>query len=225
MSRIAWIEDADAPGPVEEAFAEVRGAFGGRIPDIIRTMSLRPDFLTAIWHAMRMHFSAGALTEAQHEMVASLVAMLIRNRYCLSNHTTLLQAQGEQYAPLAQALRDGDLGQALWTPSERLLLEFVETLTLHPSWITDEQVQGLRDIGWTDAQIAEATYDGALFNLIARLAEAFALVPRPQDEQAGIPGALTRASLGFTHATSAPPQKARRSRWPFFRRRARAGSA
>lgn len=85
--------------------------------------------------------------------------------------------QGEQYAPVAQALRDGDLDRAPVTPAERLLLEFVDTLTRHAYRITDEQVQGLRDAGWTDAQIAEAIYDGALFNLFVRLADAFDLDP------------------------------------------------
>lgn len=85
--------------------------------------------------------------------------------------------QGESYAPVAQALRDGDLDRAPVTPAERLLLEFVDTLTRHAYRITDEQVQGLRDAGWTDAQIAEAIYDGALFNLFVRLADAFDLDP------------------------------------------------
>ena len=79
--------------------------------------------------------------------------------------------QGEQYSETAQALRDGDLDRAPITPAERKLLEFVETLTRHAYRITDEQVQELRDVGWTDAQIAEAVYDGALFNLFVRLAE------------------------------------------------------
>ncbi len=74
--------------------------------------------------------------------------------------------QGEQYTPVAQALRDGDLERAPITRAERLLLEFVETLTRHAYRITDQQVQGLRDVGWTDAQIAETVYDAALFTYL-----------------------------------------------------------
>jgi alkylhydroperoxidase family enzyme len=97
--------------------------------------------------------------------------------------------QGEQYAPVAQALADGDLDQAPITPAERLLLEFVGTLTRHAYRITDEQVQGLRDAGWTDAQIAEAVYDGALFNLFVRLADAFDIHPPPLPDPASQHGA------------------------------------
>lgn len=99
--------------------------------------------------------------------------------------------QGEEYAETAQALRDGDLDRAPITPAERLLLEFVGTLTRHAYRITDEQVQGLRDAGWTDAQIAEAVYDGALFNLFVRLADAFGIHPPPLMDPDGVPKAVT----------------------------------
>jgi alkylhydroperoxidase family enzyme len=98
--------------------------------------------------------------------------------------------QGEEYSQAAAALRDGDLDGAGLSPRHRLLLEFVETLTRHAYRITDEQVQGLRDVGWSDAQIAEAVYDGALFNLFVRLADAFDIHPDPSYDVAGIPGAL-----------------------------------
>ena len=100
--------------------------------------------------------------------------------------------QGEQYSQVAAALRDGDLDAADLTPKHRLLLEFVETLTRHAYRITDEQVQRLREVGWTDAQIAEAVYDGALFNLFVRLADAFDIHPDPSFDAAGVPGILSQ---------------------------------
>ena len=101
--------------------------------------------------------------------------------------------QGEQYSQAAAALRDGDLDAAGLTPKHRLLLDFVETLTRHAYRITDEQVQRLREGGWTDAQIAEAVYDGALFNLFVRLADAFDIHPDPSFDAAGVPGAVTES--------------------------------
>jgi alkylhydroperoxidase family enzyme len=99
--------------------------------------------------------------------------------------------QGEQFNEVAQALRDGDLARAPVSPAERLLLEFVGTLTRHAYRITDEQVQALRDAGWSDAQIAEAVYDGALFNLFVRLADAFDIHPPAMMDTAGVPRAVT----------------------------------
>ena len=95
---------------------------------------------------------------------------------------------------MAQAIRDGvPLDDVPVSAAERQLLEFIGTLTRHVFRITDEQVQGLRTAGWTDEQIAEAVYDGALFNLFVRLADAFDIYPPPVTDAAGIPGALTQA--------------------------------
>jgi alkylhydroperoxidase family enzyme len=98
--------------------------------------------------------------------------------------------QGEEFGKTAKALRDGDLDKTPVTQAERLLLEFVGTLTKHAYRITDEQVQELRDVGWSDAQIAEAVYDGALFNLFVRLADAFGIHPPEMMDPEGVPGAL-----------------------------------
>jgi len=100
--------------------------------------------------------------------------------------------QGAQYHATAKALRDGDLDRATVTPAERLLLEFVGTLTRHAYRITDGQVQALRDAGWTDAQIAEAVYVGALFNLFVRLADAFDIHPPAVMDAEGVPAAVAR---------------------------------
>jgi alkylhydroperoxidase family enzyme len=101
--------------------------------------------------------------------------------------------QGEEFASAAQAIRDGTpLAEVPVSPAERLLLEFVGTLTRHAYRITDEQVEGMRRAGWSDPQIAEAVYDGALFNLFVRLADAFDIHPQARYDAAGVPTVLNR---------------------------------
>ena len=82
MARIAWVEDNDATGTVAEAFALIKKtSMSGTVADILRTMSLRPDFMLAVNAASAMHFTDGALSRAQHEMIASYVAALNRCHY------------------------------------------------------------------------------------------------------------------------------------------------
>jgi hypothetical protein len=83
MARIEWVEDDEATGRLAEIYGFLRenSAMGRHVPDIMRTMSLRPDFLDAILQASRLHFSDGALTRAQHEMIASYVSALNRCHY------------------------------------------------------------------------------------------------------------------------------------------------
>ena len=100
--------------------------------------------------------------------------------------------QDERYRPVADALRDGNLDAAGLERPERLLLEFAGTITTAAYRVTDEQVQQLRDVGWSDEQIAEAAYDAALFNLFVRLADTFDIEPPAMYEPEGIPNAAKR---------------------------------
>jgi len=82
MPRIKMVAAADAEGAIAKIYARSRAeSVASVVPEILRTMSLRPDFLEAIDAASRMHFTDGALTRAQHEMVAAYVSALNRCRY------------------------------------------------------------------------------------------------------------------------------------------------
>ena len=100
--------------------------------------------------------------------------------------------QGKEFEGAAAALRDGDLDAAGLAQPERLLLEFVGTISQAAYRVTDEQVQGLREVGWTDEQIAEAAYVAALFSMFVRLADTFGIEPPAIYEPDGIPGAVLR---------------------------------
>ena len=103
--------------------------------------------------------------------------------------------QGDEFAAAAQAIRDGTpLEDVPVTDAERLLLEFVGTVTRHAYRVTDAQVDGLRQVGWSDEQIAEAVYNTALFNLFVRLADAFDIHPQPRYDAAGVPAVLSPAA-------------------------------
>jgi hypothetical protein len=83
MARIKMVDPSEATGPLAGLYAsrEAQSSAGGGAADIVKTMSLRPDFLAGIMAASRMHFTDGALTRAQHEMIASYVSALNRCRY------------------------------------------------------------------------------------------------------------------------------------------------
>jgi len=59
------------------------------------------------------------------------------------------------------------------TPAERTLLDYVELVTKAAYRTTAEDVQRLRDVGWSEDQIAEAVYVTAMFAFFNRVADAF----------------------------------------------------
>ena len=74
-----------------------------------------------------------------------------------------------------RCLAQAELEKAPLAEPERALLAFAAIVTNHAHRTTDEDVQGLRDLGWTDPQIAEAVYVTAMFAFFNRVADAFGL--------------------------------------------------
>lgn len=62
--------------------------------------------------------------------------------------------------------------------AERALLEYVTRVTEAAYRTTPQDVQILRDHGWTEPQIAEAVYITAMFAFFNRVADAFGVSPQ-----------------------------------------------
>jgi hypothetical protein len=78
VMRIDWAEDGDA------RLAEVSRLLGGRrpAPGILRTMSLRPEYLASIHEvSQKAHFADGFLKRRTKEMIATYVSSLNRCKY------------------------------------------------------------------------------------------------------------------------------------------------
>ena len=72
-----------------------------------------------------------------------------------------------------QALVAGNLEEAGLDDANRALLEYVTKVTEAAYRTTPEDVQLLRQQGWSDPQIAEAVYITAMFAFFNRVADAF----------------------------------------------------
>ncbi len=79
---------------------------------------------------------------------------------------------------MVQAIANGKLDEAGLSPAERALVDYVTKVTEAAYHTTHEDVQGLRDHGWTEPQIAEAVYITAMFAFFNRVADAFGIAPQ-----------------------------------------------
>jgi alkylhydroperoxidase family enzyme len=72
--RIAWVEEDDATGRTAELYASAR-AVDGRVADIHKTFSFRPEALEGMLSFGKVHIRPdAALTRAQREMIATHVS-------------------------------------------------------------------------------------------------------------------------------------------------------
>jgi uncharacterized peroxidase-related enzyme len=74
---------------------------------------------------------------------------------------------------MVAAIAEGKLDDANLTASERALLEYAQLITQAASRSTHEDVQKLRNAGWSEEQISEAVYVIAMFAFFNRVADAF----------------------------------------------------
>lgn len=78
VARLKWLDEDDPTAP------EAYRAFGGGarpVPEIMKTLSLRPEIMEAINNLSRYHFSDGFLDRRAHEMIASYVSALNKCKY------------------------------------------------------------------------------------------------------------------------------------------------
>ncbi len=90
-------------------------------------------------------------------------------------HARFLQVAGRSHA-IAQAIAQRDLAKAAEAglePKWVQLLEFVEYCTKYPWRITDEMLDGLRQAGFSDEQIAEAGLNVGFFLMLTTMADLY----------------------------------------------------
>jgi len=76
---------------------------------------------------------------------------------------------------MVAAIVEGNLDNAGLSAKERALLDYVKKVTEAAPRTTAQDVQQLRDAGWTEPQIAEAVYVTAMFAFFNRVADAFGI--------------------------------------------------
>jgi uncharacterized peroxidase-related enzyme len=185
--KIAVVEDDAASGEVAKVYDEWRAHSGRQqMPGILKCFSHRPDFLRQVMEfSNTVHFSEGHLDRKTKEAIASYVSYLNRCPYWLDSHAYFLRVQGADEKRVA-AIAEGDLEGAGLSNAERELLDYVKKVTEAAARTTPEDVQRLRDVGWTEPQIAEAVYVTAMFAFFNRVADAFGISPQGYLEMDGL---------------------------------------
>jgi alkylhydroperoxidase family enzyme len=112
----------------------------------------------------------------------------------VGSHAWFLQLQGGPDEVIA-ALAKGDVAGAPLTDKDRALMRLVELVTRHAWRTTQEDIDRVRSLGWTDPEIAEAIYITALFAFFNRVADAFGLAD-PGYRQMGAPTGQEDADPG-----------------------------
>jgi alkylhydroperoxidase family enzyme len=84
MTWVKTFAEKEAPGRLTEVYAEVmqHALGGGRVPNIMKCMGLRPEALLGVWRLnMSITFGASTLGRVREEMIATAVSALNHCHY------------------------------------------------------------------------------------------------------------------------------------------------
>lgn len=170
MPRIKIIEEEEAEGKVKAVYDQLKSMLG-MVPGVMKALSPWPEVLDLYATRVGMiMFSETSLTRAVKEMIASLVSKLNECDYCLTYHKSFMVDAGLS-SPDAEAVV-ADYQTAPITEAEKKLLAYAEKVTRHAYKTTDADVEGLKECGWSEKQILEATLVVGLFCDINRWVDA-----------------------------------------------------
>jgi uncharacterized peroxidase-related enzyme len=179
MPRLTPIDPAKAEGKAKALLDGVHKALG-MTPNLMRTLAASPAALDAylgFGQALRRGRLGGKLGEA----IALTVAGANACDYCAAAHTALGQQLGVDDAELARNLegRSGD-------PTADAALRFARAIVVKHGWVSDADLDQVRDAGYDDGAIAEivatvaATIFSTYFNHVAQTEVDFPPVGLPR---------------------------------------------
>ena len=175
IARLHVPDEEDVPVEVKELWALPLEKLGF-VPNVLRVFALRPKHLLGWWaYYDELLRGESGLTKAQREMIAVVVSATNRCHYCIVSHS----------AALRKLTKDPDLVDRLVTgwkyaelePRERAMLEFAVKLTEASDQVGGEDVEALREAGWSDEDIFDIGEVTAMFNFTNRLASGLGWQP------------------------------------------------
>ena len=131
------------PLELDEVSAQARAVFErfetqrGNIPNMFRTMALRPAIMETAEAHVRAIFTTGTVPERLKEMLAVRVSQINDCNYCCASHTALAKKQGVSQE-LLDAMYNVDAHPGYFTDAERAALALAERMTTDSHGVNED---------------------------------------------------------------------------------------
>src|SRR5918995_878115 len=185
-SKPAWI----AIPPADELPAEVADQIGdvskriGFVPNVARLLAVTPRHFVGWWKYFDdLMRGPSGLSKIQREMIAVVISAESHCPYCEAAHSAALRLRTKNAAlvdRLAVNYRHVELD-----PRDRVLLDFAVKLTKTPEACGQNDLEQLREVGYSDEDILHIVEVAAIFNYNVRLATATGLAPNVEYHDLG----------------------------------------
>jgi len=159
MPLISTIAPTSATGKVAEIYQQITQTFG-HVPNAMQLYSSSPELLARQWAGVSYYLTHPTLDPALLAMIRMLVSKENQCDYCIGFNASLLinlfNFSQEQVLAMQK-----DPTQAPLEAKNKALLLFVLKAVSESLAVTAQDIQALKDQGWTDQDLLDAVAHGA----------------------------------------------------------------
>ena len=169
MARVTMLDPDQAEGRVKEVFERVKSYYR-MVPALQKALCYLPETTDALWTLSLNTTTEGSIREELKRVFFAVTAHEVECEYCTKAHMLALL--------LKRWSRDECVAVIEGQPSPRLsekenaAVNFARVVGRRPAAATDEMVEELRTLGWTDAEIVEIVASVALMRYTSTVASA-----------------------------------------------------
>ena len=149
MPRIQPVDPNQATGKTKTILDGVEKSMG-RVPNLLRTLANSPAVLGAAYLGFSQALAGSSLSAQLREQISLAVSNANSCQYCASAHTAVGKMIGLDADELAQNLQ----GYAS-DPKVEAALQFAQSVILKRGWVEDDELQQVRDAGYTEGELVE----------------------------------------------------------------------
>jgi uncharacterized peroxidase-related enzyme len=167
MPYIKVIHPDEAEGRLKRIYDRVTGP-GGQVDNVLQIHSLRPHTLEghmALYKSV-LHHPRNGLPKWFLEAIGVLVSLLNDCSYCAKHHAAgmkrLMPGEPDKYAACLEQLHRDHPGEP-FSAAELAALEYARKLTMAPGFIVGNDLEPMRDAGYSDGEIFEVNQVAAYF--------------------------------------------------------------
>ena len=177
MPRLQTLNIENAEGKAKELLSHVQIKLG-MIPNLIQTMANSPAVVEANL-GFGEALAKGVLPAKLREKIALTVSEVNGCKYCLAAHSAVGKSLGLSEESILDSRRSTSTNR-----KEEAALQFARKLVEKSGVVDDNEISGLRNVGYDDGEIAEIVANAAhylftnYFNHVAKTAIDFPQVEK-----------------------------------------------
>jgi uncharacterized peroxidase-related enzyme len=171
MTLIQTVSPETATGDVAAIYEQVEGRFGF-IPAVMQMRSTSPVLLRLMLEGQAYYMEHPTLSGPLLACIRMLVSQRNQCTYCIDLNTSLLINMFGWRADQVEATRT-DVEAANLDDKDKAMLRFVVNGVADPMAVQATDLDALRSLGWSDADILDGLNHGALMSASDILINAF----------------------------------------------------